>query len=190
MRDGAPGDVRQLDDVRALAALAHPDRARLMDALAVHGSSTTSALASALGIATGSVSHHLRVLARAGLVAPAEAGPDRRQSRWQLVTRGVRWSPEAVRDQPSGEAAATAADATLLHRDVDRARRFLATAAAPWRDAAFAGHYWLRLSPDELDELGRQVDELFLAWRRREVPEDGADRSVVRAFVRVFPSEP
>src|SRR5262245_49947613 len=50
VRDGAPGDVRRIDDVRALAALGHPDRVRLMDALAVHGPSTTTMLAQSLGL--------------------------------------------------------------------------------------------------------------------------------------------
>src|SRR5688572_1564340 len=118
MRDGQPGDVRSLDDVRALSALAHSDRARLMDALAVSGPSTTSSLATTPGLATGSVSHHLKVLSEAGLVAPApEAATDRRQRRWKLVTRGMRWSPGRFRDDAAGEAAATAAQAVLLARD-------------------------------------------------------------------------
>ena len=33
MRDGAPGDIRTLHHLKALAALGNPDRARLMDAL-------------------------------------------------------------------------------------------------------------------------------------------------------------
>lgn len=191
MRDGSPGDVRSLDDVRALSALGHPDRARLMDALAVHGPSTTSALAATLGRATGSVSHHLKVLAEAGLVAPApEAAADRRERRWKLVSRGMRWSPREFRDEPAGEAAATAAQAVLLARDLERARQFLATAEEPWDEASSSTHVWVRATPDELAELVRQLDELLLSWRRREVPDDGRERRVVRAFAMAFPSEP
>jgi len=191
MRDGEAGDVRSLDDVRALGALAHTDRARLMDALAVRGPSTTSALARALGLATGSVSHHLKVLTDAGLVAPApEAATDRRERRWKLVTRGMRWSPGEFRDDPSGEAAATAAQAVLLARDFERARQFLATAEEPWDEAASSTHVWVRATPDELAELVRQVDELLLSWRRREIPDDGAERQTVRAVAMAFPSKP
>jgi DNA-binding transcriptional ArsR family regulator len=191
MRDGQPGDVRSLDDVRALGALAHPDRARLMDALAVAGPSTTSTLASSLGLATGSVSHHLKVLSEAGLVAPApEAASDRRERRWKLVTRGMRWSPGRFRDDAAGEAAATAAQAVLLARDFERAREFLATADAPWDDAAASTHVWLRLTPDELVELGQQLEDLLLSWRRREIPDDGAERQTVRGVALAFPSDP
>jgi DNA-binding transcriptional ArsR family regulator len=192
MRDGAPGDVRRIDDAAALAALGHPDRLRLVDALAVHGPSTTSTLAEALGIATGSVSHHLKVLTGVGLVEPApEAAADRRERRWKLVTRGLRWSPGAFRDRPSAEAAAWAADGVMLDSQHESARAFLATAEPPWDDAAYAGRVWLRLTPAELEQFGGELDELLLRWRRREVPEDDApDRRTVLAFARAFPSEP
>jgi DNA-binding transcriptional ArsR family regulator len=191
MQDGEPGDVRRIDDVRALSALGNADRARLMDALAVHGPATTSALASTLELATGSVSHHLKVLREAGLVAPApDATKDRRERRWKLVTRGMRWSPGEFRDEPAGEAAATAAQAVLLARDHERARRFLATAEEPWDAAASSTHVWVRATPDELAELVRQLDELLLSWRRREIPDDGQERRTVRAVAMAFPSEP
>lgn len=191
MRDGQPGDVRFIDDVRALGALAHPDRARLLDALAVHGSSTTSALARALGLATGSVSHHVKVLEEAGLVAPAPGkSTDRRERHWKLVTRGMTWSAARFRGNPAGEAAATAAEAVLLSRDFERAREYIATAEEPWAAVAASGHYWLRLTPEELDDFRQQLEEFVLSWRRREIPDDGADRRPVRAVVLAFPSDP
>lgn len=190
MRDGKPGDIRQLDDVQALASLANPDRARILDALAVYGPSMTSELAQALGLATGSVSHHLKVLVKVGLVEPDEAGPDRRKSRWRLLTRGLRWKPSADPERPAGETAATAADLVLLQRDTEQARQFLQDANPPWSDAAFAAHVWLRLNPDELEEFGRQLEAFLLKWRRREISDDGAERTTVLAFARAFPAKP
>lgn len=184
--------MRRLDDVRALAALGHPDRVRLMDALAVHGPSSTTALAQALGLATGSVSHHLKTLENVGLVSPApEAAVDRRERRWKLVTRGMRWSAAQFRDQPAGEAAALSAEGTFLARQHEKARAFVEHGEAPWDEAAFSGHVWLRLTPDELTEFGQELDALLLRWRRREIPNDGADdRRTVLAFARAFPTEP
>jgi len=190
-RDGAPGDVRQIDDVRALAALGHPDRVRLMDALAVHGASTTTTLAQSLVLATGSISHHLKVLEAAGLVRPAqEAAVDRRERRWALVTRGMRWSVADFRGQPAGEAAAVSAEAVFLAGQYEKARAFLETGEQPWDAAAYSSHVWLHLTPEELMRLGRELDELLLRWRRREIPDDGADRSTVLAFARAFPTVP
>jgi DNA-binding transcriptional ArsR family regulator len=162
-----------------------------MDALTVAGTSTTSALAAAVGLATGSVSHHLKVLSRAGLVERAEPAQDRRQSQWKLVTRGYAWTPAEFRDQPAGQATVRAAMAVQVDRERDRAQEFVLSADAPWDEAAFSGHYWLRLTPAELVELGREIDELLLRWRRREIPDDGAaDRQTVLAFARAFPSQP
>ena len=191
MRDGAPGDVRTLQRLDALAALGHPDRARLMDALTVAGTSTTSGLATAVGLATGSVSHHLAVLSRAGLVERAEPAQDRRQRRWRLVTRGYSWTPAQFRDQPAGPATVQAAMAVQVDRERHRAQEFIGNAGPPWDEAAFSGHYWLRLTPAELVEVGRELDELLLRWRRREIPDDGAaDRQTVLAFARAFPAQP
>ncbi|GAB3756605.1 ArsR/SmtB family transcription factor [Microlunatus parietis] len=189
MRDGSPGDVRQVHDARALAALGHADRWRIIDRLAVSGTATTGELADALGLATGSISHHLRVLAEAGLVERAPDGDDRRQRSWRLVSRGLRWSPAQFRDS-AAEAVATAADGALLARQFESARAFLASAEEPWDEAAYGSHVWLRLTPAELVELGAELDELLLRWRRRELPDDGAERTTVLAFARAFPTDP
>lgn len=191
MRDGRPGDVGTLSSLEALTALGHPDRARLMDALTVSGTSTTSALADMTGLATGSVSHHLQVLKRAGLVERAEPGTDRRQRRWRLVTRGYRWSPAQFREQPAGPATVRAAIGVQVDRERDRAQAFIQSAGPPWDDAAYWGHFWLRLTPAELAEFGNELDELMLRWRRREIPDDGAtDRREVLAFAHAFPAQP
>lgn len=191
MRDGEPDDVRTIDDIQALTALANPDRAQIMDVLAANGPQTTTDLAQASGLATGSVSHHVKVLVAAGLVeqGPASAA-DRRRRRWRLVTRGARWSPGAFRGRPAAEAAAIAADGALLRREYDRAREFLDTADAPWDESAFGVHTWMRLTPEELVELGQEVEAVLLRWRRRETPEDGAERRTVLAFARAFPTDP
>jgi DNA-binding transcriptional ArsR family regulator len=85
--------VQTLTDARALAAMANPFRSRILDALAVDGPSTASALAQRTGQAVGSASHHLKVLAETGLVVEApELARDRRERWWRLVAPSTRWS--------------------------------------------------------------------------------------------------
>ena len=86
-------DVAAVTDSRAvLAALAHPFRRRLMDVLKVDGPST-AACSPAHRPGVGNVSHHLKVLAAAGLVEEApELARDRRERWWRLVT-GVSAGP-------------------------------------------------------------------------------------------------
>ena len=90
---GREHPVKTITDAKALAAMANPFRSRILDALAVDGPSTASVLAQRTGQATGSASHHLKVLAAADLVVEApELARDRRERWWRLVAPGTRWS--------------------------------------------------------------------------------------------------
>lgn len=187
-------DIAEVTDVQALTALANADRARLLDVLAVHGASSTTELARRLELATGSVTHHLRVLSRAGLVEPApEAAADQRSSAWKLVSRGRRWSRQGG---AAAEVAARAAEGALLERQLQRARAWQAVEeVSAWDEAASSVHSWMSLSPDELRRLGAQVEELIVSWRRRDRPaedldDDSVERRPVLAFFHAFPSEP
>ncbi len=64
------GDVTLVSTPEQFKALGHPMRHRLLFALG-HGDATISQLAAALATNKGNVSHHLRVLADAGLVEQA-----------------------------------------------------------------------------------------------------------------------
>lgn len=55
-------------------ALGDPTRFLIAELLRRHGPLATTELERALGLASGTVSHHLRVLETARLVAPEEAG--------------------------------------------------------------------------------------------------------------------
>ena len=102
----------------------------------------------------------------------------------------MRWTIGQFRGQATAQAAATSAEGAMLQRQYEHAREFLETAQQPWDEVAYAGHFWLRLTPEELAELGRQMDALLLGWRRRKLPKDGLERQTVLAFVHAFPTEP
>ncbi|WP_192900738.1 ArsR/SmtB family transcription factor [Microbacterium sp. RG1] len=51
-------------DSRAVRALAHPLRSRILSRLRTHGPATATELASALGTNSGATSYHLRASAR------------------------------------------------------------------------------------------------------------------------------
>lgn len=186
-------DVSTLTDAQALAALANPQRARMIDALSVDGPSTASALASRTGQAVGSASHHLKVLSQAGLVEEApELARDRRERWWRLVTPSTRWSRAEFADDSAAVTAALAAESVAMQRQYDRARDWLARSetAGVWDSAAFATQTWLRLSPAELVEFSQEVLAVTTRWRQRVIPADGAERESVFVFARGFPAEP
>ena len=185
-------EVRTLRDAAPLAALAHPFRSRIMDALQVDGPSTASLLAARTGQAVGNASHHLKVLAAAGLVEEApELARDRRERWWRLVSAATRWSRQELTD-PAAVAAATEAEALALRRQESRVRDWMANADSDptWDAVAYATSTWLRLTPDELSELSVEVVGLLRRWADREVPDDGRHREPVYVFSRGFPSQP
>ena len=172
-----------------LRAVAHPLRRRALDVLRVHGPQTASLLAERTGEAVGNLSHHLRVLHRAGLVEPApELARDRRERWWRLVRRGLQWAETDFLDDPAAAAAADAATRLGLQRQVELARAWLAAPDPAWRDAAFSTDAWLHLSPQELAELSEAVTALYDRYRDR--PDDGAERRPVFLFARGFPAQP
>lgn len=185
--------VQTLTDARALAALANPLRSRMIDALSVDGPSTASALAARTGQAVGSASHHLKVLAQAGLVAEApELARDRRERWWRLVAPSTRWSRAEFRHDPAAVSAAIAAETVAMQRQFERARDWLANAeaAGEWDSAAFANQTWLTVTPAELREFSEELVALTSRWRHRTIPEDGAEREPVFVFARGFPAQP
>lgn len=188
----APRDVQTLTEARALSAMAHPLRARILDALAVDGASTASALAARTDQAVGNVSHHLKILAQARLIQEApELARDRRERWWRLTAPSTRWSTAELVADPAAVDAALAAERLHLTRQYDRARDWL-DAGEPddrWADAAFAMQRWLRLSPEELRELNAELLQVLDRWATRDVDDDPS-REPVLVFGRGFPAQP
>ncbi|WP_214413729.1 ArsR/SmtB family transcription factor [Sphaerisporangium fuscum] len=186
--------VRQITDSKVLAALAHPLRRRLMDALKVDGPSTASMLAERTGQAVANVSHHLRVLGAGELIEEApELARDRRERWWRLTSTQVRWATSDFGDDPASAAIASAAESLNLDHHVNLVRAWYAAdeeERAAWRGAPFATSDWLRLTPDELAQLERQVLAIVQQWSDREVPDDGQRRDPVFFFAFGVPGRP
>jgi DNA-binding transcriptional ArsR family regulator len=185
--------VQTITDAKALAAMANPFRSRILDALAVDGPSTASALAQRTGQAVGSASHHLKVLAEAGLVVEApELARDRRERWWRLVAPSTRWSRAEFATDVGAVTAALAAESLALQRQFERAQEWLANseAAGEWDDAAFATQTWLKLSPAELRQLSEELVALTQRWRHRDIVDDDIERETVFVFARGFPAQP
>ncbi|MFI9104371.1 ArsR/SmtB family transcription factor [Streptomyces fildesensis] len=73
--------IKEIGDLGALKALAHPRRQQILEHLALHGPATSATLARALDLNTGATSYHLRELDRHGFVEEAE-GTGRGRERW------------------------------------------------------------------------------------------------------------
>ena len=186
--------VRQITDTRVLAAMSHPLRRRLMTLLKLDGPSMASVLAQRTGQAVGNISHHLHVLASAGLIEEApELARDRRERWWRRTAPALRWSAADFADDEAGAAVARAAESINLDHQLMITRQW---ADAPddeherWPDGPFSTDTWMRLTDAELAELGQEMIALVRRWADRDLPDDGQERGTVFVFARGVPGQP
>src|SRR4051794_19742761 len=95
--------ITQQADVDKIAAMAHPVRRKILDLLSAYGPSTVGSLARNTDQRVGSISHHLKMLGRAGLIEEApDLARDRRESWWRMVRASWTWSAADFDDDPAG----------------------------------------------------------------------------------------
>jgi DNA-binding transcriptional ArsR family regulator len=182
--------------IEQVAASGHPVRRRLLEVLGVDGPATASQLALRTDQLVGNVSHHLKMLARAGLVEEApELAKDRRERWWRHVPVSLSWSLADVRGDPVGEAVAISVEHENVELHLNRVRGWMAARdgsdqyAEAWTRAAFSTESWVRATPEELHELGEALNALvveFLESHRDEAP----GREPCFVFAHGVPSRP
>lgn len=182
-----PEERREITDVRALAALAHPVRVALLNHLMAFGARTASQCAATVGASPSACSYHLRQLARWGLVEPA-SGTDGRERPWQAAATGFAFRADL--DDPAGRAVQQSLLAVQIEQDAALARDFLRrvdTVDRTWRDAAEFGRFSLLVTPAELTELVAALDREirpFIGLTRSDAP---ADARPVHLELKAFP---
>src|SRR3954453_5575741 len=102
-------DRREIRDVHALAALAHPVRSALLSHLMAVGPRTASECAPAVGASASNCSWHLRHLARFGLVERDDRRGAARERPWRAPATGFHFGGE-----PGSGTATRAAQEALL----------------------------------------------------------------------------
>ena len=171
-----------LSDPRALRALAHPTRLKLVGLLRQEGPATATQLGERLGESAASCSFHLRQLAKWGLVADAGGGKGRNRP-WRATAGVTRWE---VRTQELAEAAALFS-AALAERYLEQLLAWferMPTEPPAWREAQHIGDTQLSLTADQLDELGKGVWRLIESFQGKQRP--GARR--VTFLYAAFPA--
>jgi DNA-binding transcriptional ArsR family regulator len=176
-----------------IAAIHHPLRRRLIDLLGVEGPATASRLAGATGELVGNISHHVKVLAAAGVIEEApELATNRRERWWKVVeASSYSWSSAEVEGDPAAElVAATAEDAKMAHH-AGKVRQWFDMRYEfdePWVRAAYATERWLTLTPAQLDELSERLEELLGEYQ--DSPGEGDDAHKVFFFAHAVPARP
>lgn len=173
-----------ITDPKALRALSHPFRWKLINLLTEQGPSTATQCSAKLGESVASCSYHLNMLAKYGFVAEVE-GPGR-QKPWRIVKRHQMISAEGLDDE--GALAAEAAEMAYLDQEFERIREYARQhehLSDEWRDHYGVVSSTSFMTREELREVQREIRALLDRFDARvENPElrpEGA--RAVRFFV-------
>lgn len=183
---GEPGHP----DPKALRALAHPLRWKLIDVLGSENGATATRCAELLGESVASCSYHLGMLAKYGYI---EEVPDRpgREKPWRLTRPDQQLTPPGL--DRDGELAAEAAMEVFLDHELDRTKSRVRSGSlepAPWRPGLQGMTAWL--TEAEFVAVKQQLIGVLeqFAPRARDAslrPESGRE---VRLFVAASAARP
>ncbi|MER5298857.1 helix-turn-helix domain-containing protein [Streptomyces lasiicapitis] len=188
--DSLPPVPQELNDLRALKALAQPRRQQMLQHLTVHGPATSATLARALGLNTGATSYHLRELARYGFVEGAPGSGHGRERWWRLVPGDRRFPPRSrqsaetrlVMDELNHHA--YAADLELFERLQQETG---GAEAGEWADAFPYSRGTMRLTVPELREFFEEYIALLNRYKRSDADTPPGARTVLTRFL-AFPT--
>lgn len=183
-----------MTNIETLRAVMHPTRRRMIEYLYLQGPCQVGVLADALDQQVGSISHHLRMLERVGVVAQApELATDGRTSWWRLVQSSISWSVDDFNDSPAARAEAKAAERLNIEHQLAKLaawKRASERAGEEWRKAAFNSGLVASATAEELDALHQALVRTWRQWRDDIDLDDGQDREPVFVFTHGFPSAP
>ena len=151
----------ELRDARALRALAHPTRLKLVGLLRLQGAMTATQAARELGETPQRCTFHLGQLAKYGLVEEAGGGRGRERP-WRATASFTSWPNVAT--GPEASAAATLLEAVVAEQHFEAVMAWIEQKASEpeeWQDAAQLNDAGLYLTADELKDLGRRVWDLL-----------------------------
>ena len=178
----------EIDDPRALRALAHPLRGQLLASLRTDGPATASILGRRYGESSANASYHLRILARSGFIEDDVERSHGRERWWRASHTTTTWSPASMEEQP---AMAEVAREWLRRVGRDYVRYYdryvdeLGTWAPEWRDAALLTDRFLELSAPQLTALAKELDAVI--ERYADIEPDGNETRRVVAIAQAFP---
>ncbi|GAA3836045.1 helix-turn-helix domain-containing protein [Sphaerisporangium flaviroseum] len=171
---------KQITDPRALRALAHPIRLKLLELLTVDGPATGRRLADLTGESTASVSYHVGQLVKWGLVEPAVDLAHGRERPWQATSRGITWTA-------TGDGSPEFATASRALREQFIARRLAALDEfqrhedefdVTWQEAAWIGEDMGYLDVAELTEVTERIRAVIAEYTNADRPRKEGARQV------------
>ena len=196
MADPDAPDTRAavISDPRALHALAHAGRAKILERLTVYGPATATECAEEVGMSPSACSYHLRLLQRYGFVAEAhdEERTDGRERLWRAVVTAWRSEASDDTDPQTMQSIDMALARVQLVGSDERVLAWVDQSAHEgheWHEATLISNTTLAASAEQVKVLQDRIQELLRPYRlgdRR--PQDlPAGTRLVHAAVRLVP---
>ncbi len=181
----------QVTDVRALRALAHPLRNRLLGQLRLHGPATASQLGRVIGESSGATSYHLRQLEAYGFVEEVEGQGSARERWWRARHRMTSWEAADVLAQEGG----AEVEDEMSRLQLDGHARVLNAwqaqkheLAAEWSTVASLNDYALRVRPEQARALIGELNAVLQRWMDAHPSDASAeDAELVSVLLDVVP---
>jgi DNA-binding transcriptional ArsR family regulator len=151
----------ELRDARALRALAHPTRLKLVGLLRLQGPLTATQAARELGETPQRCTFHLGQLAKYGLVEEAGGGRGRERP-WRATASFTSW-PNVMSEQETA-VAGQLLEAVVAELHFEAVMGWIERKdeePQEWQEAAQLNDVALYLTAGELGELGRDIWSLF-----------------------------
>jgi predicted ArsR family transcriptional regulator len=164
--------VIQLTDPRALRAVAHPTRLKLMGLLRRLGPLTATQAGERIDESPAGCSFHLRTLAKWGLVEEAGGGRGRERP-WQATSVGTEWPAHGP--SPEADEAGDMLSRLVVERWFEEAMQWVERRGEEtheWREAAVLEDRILYLTPAELEDVRKRIGELLDPYMGRSVEPD------------------
>lgn len=173
-----------LTDPRAIRALAHPARQRIIEELYSGRVLTATECAELAGLTPSATSYHLRALSRWGIIERADTSTDGRERPWRAPATSL------VLSSRQGLAARLASRA-MLRSNVDRVLEQFDQLSEddPWDDLSQLNRSRLWLTRAEAEQLGKDLDQLIDSYRRgRSATSHPPDARQISTLTAVVPA--
>jgi DNA-binding transcriptional ArsR family regulator len=155
-----------ISDPRAIRALAHPARQRVIDELYNGKVLTATECAELAGLTPSAMSYHLRALERWGIIERADESGDGRERPWRARAGSL------VIDSQSTEAGRLASQ-SLIRTAMDGMLELFQDMAAddPWDDVSSLSRSRIWLTHEEARQFGKELTDLVDRYKKGRSPQ-------------------
>lgn len=180
-----PGRVT---DPKALRALSHPTRWKLIELLGLEATATATRCAEFTGESVASCSYHLGILAKYGFVEQADGGRGREKP-WRATSRRLSFSSDGL--EPEAALAVETVTEVFLDHEHSRQKEFLRRMdreSLPWQQSTGTTTRLTYLTAAELATVRKEMDALLARFAdRTDHPElRPADARPVRSAISTY----